>query len=212
MKGTTALAALTIVACLTGNALAQIDANNGAQAQMIKERAKRIRDANNASQGVAPGAPATAPTAPTPPAAPTGPRTMDPAQQQLVDKVQGDLTGIKSDAPVAPDQKQNLETDLLTLAKGATKPSKESVSKLAGDLAAALSGKNVNVKDQAQLARAMNVVMNNGNVTAAQAQSFVTTTQKILQTAGVGEAQATAVVTDLKGIVTDLQKNKAHQY
>jgi hypothetical protein len=211
MKGTTALAALTIVGCLTGNALAQIDANNGAQAQMIKERAKRIRDANNASQGVAPGAPAPAP-APMPPAAPTGPRTMDPAQQQLVDKVQGDLTGIKSDAPVAPDQKQNLETDLLTLAKGATKPSKESVSKLAGDVAAALSGKNVNVKDQAQLAKAMNVVMNNGNVTAAQAQAFVTGTQKILQTAGVGEAQVTAVVTDLKGIVTDLQKSKAHQY
>jgi hypothetical protein len=211
MKGTTALAVFTVFACLAGNALAQIDANNGAQAQMVKERAKRIRDANNASQGVTPGTPATAPAAPTP-AAPTGPRAMDPAQQQLVDKVQGDLSGIRSDAPVAPDQKQNLENDLLTLSKGATKPSKESVSKLAGDLSSALSGKNVNVKDQAQLARAMNVVMNNGNVTAAQAQAFVTAAQRILQTAGVGETQVTAVVTDLKGIVTDLQKSKAHQY
>jgi hypothetical protein len=210
MKGTTALAVLTIL-MLAGNALAQIDANNGGQAQMVKERAKRIRDANNASQGATPGAPATAPAAPAP-AAPTGPRSMDPAQQQLVDKVQGDLTGIRPDAPVAPDQKQNLENDLMTLSKGATKPSKESVSKLATDLSAALSGKNVNVKDQNQLARAMNVVMNNGNVTAAQAQAFVNATQKILQTAGVGEPEVTAVVTDLKGIVTDLQKNKPHQY
>jgi hypothetical protein len=211
MKGTTAVAVLTVLVSLTSNLFAQLDANNGAQAQMIKERAKRIRDANNASQGVAPGT-APAPTAPAPPPAPTGPRTMDPAQQQLVDKVQSDLFGIKSDTPATPDQKQSLETDLLTLAKGVTKPSKESVGKLAGDMVAALSAKNVTVKDHAQLARAMNVVMNNGNVTLAQAQAFVTTTQKILQTGGVGEAEVTTVVADLKAIVSDLQKSKSHQY
>jgi len=211
MKGT-ALAVITAVACLANSAFAQaIDPNNGAQAQMIKERAKRIRDANNASQGVPPGA-AAAPAAPAPPPAPSGPRTMDPAQQQLVDKVQSDLSGIKTDAPAAADQKQSLETDLLTLSKGVTKPSKEAVSKLASDLAAALSGKNVNIKDHAQLAKAMNVVMNNGNVTLAQAQAFVNATQKILQTGGVGEAEVTAVVSDLRAIVAELQKSKAHQY
>jgi|GEM_PF-3379707 hypothetical protein len=208
------LAVFIVLAGVTGNLFAQVDVGGGGgQAQMVKERAKRVRDANNTSQGV--------PTAPPPPApgmppaaqpVPAGPRTMDPAQQQLVDKVQSDLFAIKSDAVASADQKQNLETDLLTLAKGTTKPSKESVSKLTGDLAAALSGKNVTVKDPAQLAKAMNVVMNNGNVTPAQAQSFVTATQKILQAGGVGEAEVTAVVADLKAIIAELQKNKAHTY
>jgi hypothetical protein len=207
-----ALAISAFLTGLAGSAFAQLDGNTGgAQAEMIKQKAKRMRDANNASQGVPPAGVA-APVAPPPPAAPTGPRTMDPAQQQLVDKVQSDLFAIKPDAPVSPEQKQNLGTDFLTLSKGVAKPSKESVDKLAADLAAALSGKNVTVKEHAQLARAINIVMNNGNVTLAQAQTFVTATQKILQAGGVGEADVTTVVADLKAIVTDLQKNKSHTY
>src|SRR3954453_12263779 len=183
--------ACTLILCATvGEILAQ-----GAQAQMIKERAKQQRDANNQRQGL-PGTPAFTPL-PTPPQAhpAAGARAIDPAQQQVIDKLQTDLTAIKAGAPVTPEQKQELQNDFLTLAKGATKPSKEAVTKLANDLSTALANKDVSAKDQALLAKAINVVMNNGNLSAAQAQAFVTTAQNSLKAGGVSEAEVQTVVT-----------------
>jgi hypothetical protein len=199
------IACILILCATVGNILAQ-----GAQAQMIKERAKQQRDANNQRQGL-PVAPAFTPL-PTAPQAPAGARAIDPAQQQMIDKLQTDLTAIKAGAPVTPEQKQELQNDFLTLSKGATKPSKDAVTKLANDLSAALANKNVSAKDQALLAKAINVVMNNGNLSPAQAQAFVTTAQNSLKASGVTESEAQTVASDLKAIVTELQKSKPKLY
>ena len=66
MKGTTALAVTdAILASVTGNALAQLDANNGAQAQTDQgaRQALLLAMLLNASQGVARWSPAAAPAA-----------------------------------------------------------------------------------------------------------------------------------------------------
>src|SRR3954466_10186621 len=98
------IACILILCATVGNILAQ-----GAQAQMIKERAKQQREANNQRQGL-PGTPAFTPL-PAAPQAPAGARAIDPAQQQVIDKLQTDLTAIKAGAPVTPEQKQELQND-----------------------------------------------------------------------------------------------------
>src|SRR5260221_11595687 len=100
---------------------------------IIKQRAQQIRDANNAQQGIAPpSAPPPSGPMPPPPSVPQGPSA---DQLQLIDRLGTDLTTIKPGALVTADQKQQLQTDFLTLAQGVAKPSKELTKKLAEDLA-----------------------------------------------------------------------------
>src|SRR4051794_25711105 len=124
----------------------------GAQ-EMIKQKAKDFRDQNNAKQGVVPNQPAPPPiTAPVQPVVPPGAQSISQAQQQAIDKLATDLLAIKPGAEASAEQKQQLVTDISTLAKGVTKPSKSALTKLANDLATALSDKGVTAKDHSQLA------------------------------------------------------------
>jgi len=180
-------------------------------AELIKQKAMAIRDNNNAQQGVtapAPSAPATAPQ----PAAPSGPQGMSPAQQQLLDRLVSDLVFIKAGAPVIPDETDALVKDMATLTRGAVKPSKPALAKLASDLAAALAEKSIPARDMIQLVRDVNIVMNCVNLTPAKAQTFVAEAQQILKTAGVSETTFLAVATDLKSVLAEIQKSKPKLY
>jgi len=188
-----------------------IAGNAAASAILVKEKAKQLRDQNNQQQGIpppgAPGYPA-APSA-TPP---SGAQGISPAQQQLIDKLQADLGAIKPGATVAAEQKEQLQNDCSALAKGVSRPSKPVLAKLAADLSTALSGKSVSAKEQAQLARAVNVVVNSANLSAAQVQTYINAAQSALKASGIAEQDAGNVVTDLKAIVAELQKNKPKLY
>ncbi len=175
----------------------------GAQAEMVKKRALRIRDQNNINQGITPAAstaPAQAQAVST--AAPHG---ITPAQQQLIDKLQTDISGIAGGATATAAQKQTVQDDLSSLARG-SKPSRDALNKLASDLAAALGSRNVSLRNAPQLAKALNVVMNSGKLSPAQTQSFVTVAQSTLKAGGVGDASAEIVINDLKAVATELQK------
>ena len=183
--------------------------NAGASAILVKEKAKQFRDQNNQQQGVPtqPGYPAAPPGAP-----PTGAQGISSAQQQLIAKLQADLAAIKPGATVAAEQKELLETDCSALAKGVSRPTKPTLTKLADDLSAALAGKALSAGDQAQLAKAINVVMNSGNLSAAQVQIYVNAAQSALKNSGITGQDAENVVADLKAIVAELQKNKPKLY
>ncbi len=201
------MASLLALMLLAGNALAQ-----GAQGELIKQKAIQQRNINNEQQGITPPA-APAPGA-APSSAPSGPQGISSAQQQLIDKLQSDLAAIKPGSQVTPDQKLQLESDFTALAKGVSKPSKSRLTKLADDLSAALAGNNISVKDHAQLAKDLNIIMNSGNpnLTPAQTQTFVTAAQTVLKTGGVAGPETLAVTVDLKAIVNDLQQNKPKLY
>jgi hypothetical protein len=180
---------------------------------IAKQKARNFRDQNNASQGVVPTPPAPPIiSAPVQPAVPSGPQGISQAQQQNIDKLQNDLTAIKAGSEVSPEQKQLLATDLTTLAKGATKPSKNSLTKLANDLSAALADKNVSAKDQGPLAKALNIVVNSANISPTQAQAFIKAAQDVLTKSGVPTQAAQTVGTDLKAIISELQKSKPKLY
>ncbi|HZQ45575.1 MAG TPA: hypothetical protein VFC07_01070, partial [Verrucomicrobiae bacterium] len=125
-----------------------------------------------------------------------------------------DLAAIKPGSQVTPEQKQQLQADFAALAKGVTKPSKSRLTKLADDLSAALAGNNISLKDHAQLAKDINIVMNSGNpnLSPAQTQSFVTAAHTVLKAGGVAGPEAMTVAIDLKAIVSDLQQSKPKLY
>ncbi len=181
---------------------------------IIKNKAKAIRDANNARQGIEPNQPV-APAAPAPGAAngtgTNAPHGIDPAQQANIDKLAEDLASIKSGVRVPLDQRSQLLTNILTLAKGSTKPSGQSVTNLVKDLSGALAGSGVAIKEggHAQIAKSINVVVNSSHLTSGQVQPVIIAARNTLLTGGVTEDNYKPVVTDLNAIVTELHKNEA---
>ena len=185
-----------------------------ASADLVKERAKRQRDINNEQQGVVPPAP-NAPAQPggyAAPATPSGPQGISSAQQKLVDRLETDFTAIKPATTATPEQKQSLQNDLATLAKGANKPSSPALAKLAANLSAALAEKTIAAPQLTQLAKNLNIIMNCTIMNSARAQTFVAEAQTVLKTAGVSAPNVQAVGSDLKAIVAELQKSKPKLY
>jgi alanyl-tRNA synthetase len=176
------------------------------------QKARNIRDQNNASQGVPPAQSSPPAAAPNPPAAPSGPQGISQSQQQSIDKLQADLAAIKAGSKVTAEARQQLAADCMNLAKGAAKPSKALVTKLADDLSAALADKGVTVAEPAQLAKEINIVVNSGRLTATQAQTFIKAAQESLKASGVSAQAAQTVGNDLAAIATDLQKSKPKLY
>ena len=180
----------------------------GAQGALIKNKARAIRDANNARQGIdstQPAAPAAAPGS----AAANAPRGIDPAQQANIDKLADDIASIKPGVRVPLDQRAQIQADTLVLAKSA-KPSGQSLTNLVKDLSLALAGKSVALKETgpAQLARDINVVVNSMNLASSQVQPIIIAARNIMLTSGVPEDDYKPIVADLNTIVTDLQKQK----
>src|ERR1700722_9990382 len=186
------LASLFALMLLGGSALAQ-----GAAAELIKEKAIRQRDINNEQQGIT--APAPPPPGVAPSSTPSGPQGISSVQLQLINNLQADLSAIKPGSQITPERKQQLQNDFAVLAKGVTKPSKARLAKLAEDLSAALAGNNISIKDPAQLAKDINIVMNSGNpsLSPAQTQTFVTAAQGVLKAGGVAGPDAKTVTVDL---------------
>ena len=130
---------------------------------------------------------------------------MSAAQQQNVQKLQGDLAAIKSGSQVTPAQKQALTASLQNMATGATKPSQQSVEQLSTDLSKALSDGNISAKDQAQLSKDLGVVMNSANIPQSEVQQASESAQAILKASGVSKTDVQQIGTDLKAISTTAQ-------
>ena len=193
-------------------ALSILQAASTAPAQsdmIIKQRARNLGNADNAQQETppagSPGAPPAAPPAPPP----------SPAEQEIkrnVDKLETDLTAIKAGVDVSNDQKQTLQNDLNTLARGSVKPSKAALVKVTDDASAALSATNISPRERGQLAQAVNVVVNSSMTTPAQAQSFVVVAETALRSGGVDDTGVQTVSDDLKAILAEVQKKKPKLY
>ncbi len=190
--------------CLLILALALTTTGAFAQVEMgFKKRAKELRDQNNARQGVTPAQPAS----PQPGAAqPNSPAPLTP-QQQVLARLQTDLTALKSQT--TPEQRAQLARDLMAAALGAGKPSLNSVNKLATDLIPTLAGKDITPQERARLTTDINACFNSANLSPDQVQAMTADVQAILQIAGASRAAAITVANDLKVIAAEVQKGPA---
>jgi hypothetical protein len=187
----------------------------GAQADMVKARAKQQRDINNQQQGIAPLAPTTQPgpgSYPAPGSPSTPQAGINPVQQALIDRLETDLTAVKPGTTPTDLNKTGLQKDIDSLAKGANKPTPALTAKLAADLADALADKAVTAKDLAQLAKDVNIIVNCAPISPPRAQTFIAGAQNILKASGASEASAKAVANDLQAVVIQIQKAKPKLY
>jgi hypothetical protein len=178
-------------------------------AEIIKQKALAIRDMNNQREGITPPAnPGAAPDASAPAAAPAPPAGPSASQQTLINRLQIDLTAIKTGLPAKPEQAVALQNDMGTLAKGAVKPSKSALTKLGADLSAALTEKPVSNIEMAILAKNINIVLNCSILTPARAQTYVSDAQAALKNSGVSDQKVDAVGKDLHAIVVEILQSK----
>jgi hypothetical protein len=176
---------------------------------IIKQRAKDVRDQNNARQSVPPSQPPPPQQpAPAPARAPAQPavRAVPGMPQQGIAKIQADLAGMRGKAQIAPEQTQQLARDLSAAAQGATRPSSSAVAKFANDLTAALAGKNLPATAESRLAQNIHAVLNSAAIPASQMQAIVEDVQSVLQKNGVARAEATAATHSLKVIAAEVRK------
>lgn len=163
---------------------------------IIKQRAKNIADQNNA-RGATPPAPPVNPAAavPAPASAPNPALT---ATLQNIASLQSDFARLETNGAAKSQLIVNL-----TAAATEKKPSPNSISKLAGDLASALTGKKLAADPQKKLAQFCHAIANGSHLSAMQEQAVFEGAQKILETAQVPPGDAAKVVADMKEIVQE---------
>lgn len=147
------------------------------------------------------------PDQPKPPETQPQPTHMSESQQKNVDKLVQDLSAIKAGSQVTPEQKQQLATDLQTIATSATKPSQESVQALATTLSGAKADGSLDPAEVKDLASAVVLVLDSANISQADAQAAVASAKAILEASGVDKTTAQALVKDLQVIGEELRKN-----
>jgi hypothetical protein len=173
----------------------------GAQADMIKRRAKETANQNNVRQGVP--SPAPAPT-PAPRPATPAPANKTTAAQSIVN-LRADLAGFKTGTVATADQKQKFIRSLALSARG-TKPSLPTVQKFVNSLTTALTGATLTSEQQARLAQNLDAVLNSKPLPAAQFDKIIEDTQAILEVGTVKRAVAVSIAAELKAIGAEVRR------
>ncbi len=174
----------------------------GAQADMVKRRAKETVNQNNVRQGVPPPVPITPR-----PAAPAQPGATAPVVTQTasIAKLTGDIAGFKANTPATAEQKQQLTIDLAKSARG-KKPTLGTVQKFVDSLTAALSTATLTPEQQARLAQDVEGVFNGKALTSLQFDKTIDDTQAILEVGTVKHTAATGVAADLKAVGAEIRR------
>lgn len=128
-------------------------------------------------------------------------------QQSNLTKLKTDLEAMYGKSTVTAAQKQAVKDDMAKIMSGASKPSKESVQKLATDLSKAVADKSITPKEAAQLSQDVATVLNSANISQADAQKLLTDTQTLLKATKLTKADAQTIANDVKAIVTTAQTN-----
>lgn len=188
---------LTLFAAL----IAQQSFGQGAQADMIKRRAKETVNQNNVRQGVPPPAPVVPHTAP-PPAGNAAPVV---TQAASISRLTSDIAGFKLNTAATDSQKQQFTIALAQAARG-TKPSLGTVKRFVDSSTAALITATLASEHQARLAQNLDAVMNARSLTQMQFDKTIDDVQAILEVGGVKRSTAVSVAADLKSVGAEIRR------
>jgi hypothetical protein len=192
--------------CLAGLLTSQLFAG---PETIIREKAKQLRDQNNARQGVPPPASPAAPPAQPAQTAARPAATAPAAQPPGFARLQSNLAAIRPNSPSSASQKQLLAQDLIATAQGPQKPSATLAAKLSDHLVVALAEKTLPAADRSRLAQNLNGALNPAGLQPAQVQAIAADVQAIFQKSGVSQNNAVAVANDLKELAGQFQKTAA---
>jgi len=169
------------------------------QSAIVKQRAKGIRNQNNARQGVTPPAP------PAQPAAATN-STPAPTLSSSLVELQTDLGGIKAQSQVTADQQEQLGRKVLAAVQG-NKLSPALIKKLVADLTAAFSEKPLPAASLGRFVIELDAVLNPAKYPQAKLDGIFRDIQAMFQANGL--AKALAIADDVKAIAAEVRAGAA---
>ncbi len=173
---------------------------------IIKQKAKDIRDKNNAAQGVptAPPKAGPAPQAAQPQtstyAAPAVPAAVVQAQKRL----ETDFAGIKAGATVSEELKKSISGSLLALCQ-TPKPAEASLAPLANSLSAGFAEKPLSNSRRTRLINTITQLLNPRKCSQAQLDEYLADVRFIFQAEGLEKAKATAIADAARAVVSEMQ-------
>ena len=193
---------------ITLSLLTGITAPAGSE-HLVKQRAKDVRDQENMRQGVPPASPATIPARPAPPAQPTltpyTTRQPAPSVSTQAAAISDNLGIIQKADSATGDQVRELAQSLSTAARGDSKPSANSITKLADDLTSAIAGADMSTSKRARLAGSIERALNDP-LNAGEMETLANDVHDMLRDAGAGRVDAKVVSNDLRSIIADNQR------
>lgn len=172
----------------------------GAQADMVKRRAKETAEQNNVRQG----APSPAQNQPRP-VAPTPAAPAAVTQAQSLAALKTDLGLFKTGSVATAEQKQQFTIHLAQAARG-RKPNLATVKRFVDSLTAALPTASLNAEQQARLAQNLDAVFNAKAYTTTNFDKLISDTQAILEVGSVKRATAVSIAADLKAVGLEIRK------
>jgi hypothetical protein len=177
---------------------------------IIKQRAKDLRDQNNARQGVPPPTKPAAPAASayTPAPAASAKNSSAPVGIPGLPKLQSTLELVKRDSAITDQLRSQVTSDLLTVAQG-RKPSEATTGKLAQELLSALAEKPLESKRLARVVQNLGVVLNAGKSTPAKVDDAVFTMEATFQAEGVARAKASSIAKVAKTVADETMPGAA---
>lgn len=171
----------------------------------VLKRARETRDQSNVRQGVPSPAQPAQPAQPRP-AAPAATTAPNPQLQQSLAKVKANLAAIQANSTVTPAQKQQLSTNLLACAQGASKPSLGTVAALAESLTAAFAQQPLSEASRNRLVSDLAAVLNPAKYTTTQMQAIYGDVQAIFQANGMARKDAVAIADQLRAVGAETQR------
>jgi hypothetical protein len=178
----------------------------GGSEQIIKQRAKDLRDQNNAAQGVAPPARATAPPGTSQQPVQSAPAQPLTPQQQAMARLQSSLAAIRPGAQITPELKDQLTRSLMAVSQATPKPSSQTAMRLSGDLAGALSQKLLSTAARNRLAQNLAAILDPAKVQQSQVADVVKDIQAIFESNGVPAADARKAAGSAQAVSEELRK------
>jgi hypothetical protein len=191
MKTIFALAILTL--CVAANLQAGPET-------LVKEKAKNVRDQNNASQGVQPASPST------PPASPAVAKPSTPAKPTPVAKIKNDIAAWQREKTVSAEAKKTFNQDVLAAVRGSKSPTTSSVDQFTGKLTTAVAGKTIGATELSRLAQNINLAVNSASLPDDRTEEIATQVQADLEKSGVPAADASGVANSLRGLMAELKQ------
>lgn len=167
--------------------------------EIIKQRAKDLRNQNNAQQGV-PGYGQ--------PARPATPVPTAPSLENMA-AVRSDLAAIKKGTEPTAEQKQKLSQHLASAVLGGVKPSPASLDKLAADLSAAFVENPLPAASQGRLVQELDAVLNPSKYPQAKLEGILADIQTTFQGNGLAQRQAILLSEQLKTVAAEARGQAA---
>ncbi len=137
----------------------------------------------------------------------------DGTQKANLASLKTDLQALKADSTVSEAEKQAVKDDLeKILTSGATRPSKESVEKLASDLSSAAADGEISVDEMMSVATSLSDVLSSANISEEDAKALASSTKTALQSSGVSKDDLQVILNDVKAIAdTAKSRSAAHK-